>query len=277
MRKFFAKSLEGIVRLIEQQIQSVTSLGRGTKNILLIGGFAESPYLQEQLRISFERLRRVALQIPETSWTAVVRGAAICGVENIDTRMTTLTSWKRFYGVCVSENYSVINHSSFQQSPTKQNIQNGQKLALNRMMWLIRKGDIVTSEIHQEFTANFVSNQDRSGYLSIYAFGDDDDEYNFDDEPPETLDGRENGEVNAKHKLISTYFAPDLRRVGSMKWDLNRFDLSNFQKASTRGSRKSQVSYRAPCQLRTILRTNELEFLMLWGNQTIGSTIIRYK
>jgi hypothetical protein len=193
MRRFFAKSLEGIVRLIEEQIQSIRNKGRSTKNILLIGGFAESPYLNDQLKISFETLRRIALQVPDTSWTAVVRGAAICGVENVGSRMTTLNAWKRSYGLCVSENYSVINHSSSQQDPVTQDLRNGQRLALRRLMWLVRKGDIESSETTHEFTVNFSSNQDRSGYLSIYAYGDDDDEFNFDDEPPEALDGRESG------------------------------------------------------------------------------------
>jgi hypothetical protein len=279
MRRFFAKSLEGIIRLIEEQIQSITNKGRSTKNILLIGGFAESPYLKDQLMISFETLRRIGLQIPETSWTAVVRGAAICGVENLGSRMTTLTAWKRFYGVSVSENYSIINHSGSQQAPTIQNLRNGQKLVLGRMMWLIRKGDIVSSEITHNFTVNFFSNQERSGYLSIYAYGDDDDAYNFDDEPPEALDGRENGKTHLKLHMISTYNALEVKPIGKMKWDLDRFDLSNFQRiqpGAKKISKSAGAGYCAPCQLKTILRNTNLEFQIVWKNQPIGSTSVRY-
>ncbi|KAH0558448.1 hypothetical protein GP486_004894 [Trichoglossum hirsutum] len=66
MRSFFEPCVDRIVDLIQGQVGQIERLRTRPKNIFLIGGFAESKYLQEEIEYSL-RLRNIQLRIPDTS------------------------------------------------------------------------------------------------------------------------------------------------------------------------------------------------------------------
>lgn len=99
MAAFFDDRVDGVVRLVQSQIDKVVaSKGRRVKvrsdwktngrllttdqNLFLVGGFGASTYLREKLKESLD-LRKVKLRRPneDQSWTAVVKGAVVYGVE----------------------------------------------------------------------------------------------------------------------------------------------------------------------------------------------------
>ena len=83
MKSFFERCVDGVVEQIQSQIQQVevkknrvkvnNSLSNNVmvrqliaQNVFLVGGFGESPYLQEELEESL-RLIKVAMRRPDTS------------------------------------------------------------------------------------------------------------------------------------------------------------------------------------------------------------------
>ena len=83
MKSFFNPCVEGVVELIQGQIQQVEKRRNRVKvnnslpknvtvgqlivqNVILVGGFGESLYLQEELKESLD-LRRITMQRPDTS------------------------------------------------------------------------------------------------------------------------------------------------------------------------------------------------------------------
>jgi len=83
MKSFFNPCVDGVVELIQGQIQQVEKRRNRVKvnnslpknvtvgqlivqNVFLVGGFGESLYLQEELKESLD-LRRITMQRPDTS------------------------------------------------------------------------------------------------------------------------------------------------------------------------------------------------------------------
>jgi hypothetical protein len=83
MKSFFDPCVDGVVDLVLGQVQQVerkydrvrvnSSLPKNVmvrqlivQNVFLIGGFSESPYLQEELKRSLE-LRKITMRHPDTS------------------------------------------------------------------------------------------------------------------------------------------------------------------------------------------------------------------
>ncbi|KUJ14213.1 uncharacterized protein LY89DRAFT_720573 [Mollisia scopiformis] len=83
MREFFDPCIDGIINLILGQFQQVHLKKNRVKDVFLVGGFSESPYLRDEIKESL-RLRRVALRYPDKHkiHNAVVQGAVIYGIEN---------------------------------------------------------------------------------------------------------------------------------------------------------------------------------------------------
>lgn len=72
MKAFFDPCVDGVIELIKGQILQIERKNKRVKTIFLVGGFGESPYLQQEVEFSM-RLRGIKLKRPDTSWTAVVR------------------------------------------------------------------------------------------------------------------------------------------------------------------------------------------------------------
>lgn len=64
MKGLFDPCVNRIVDLIQGQIQQVERTKNRVKNVFLVGGFGESPYLQQELKKSLD-LRKIKMRRPE--------------------------------------------------------------------------------------------------------------------------------------------------------------------------------------------------------------------
>jgi hypothetical protein len=80
---------------------------------------------------------------PQKSWTAVVRGAVICGIEKMDNPSLRLTNpCRHSYAFCQDEIYSATHHSD------EDAIQIGGKTyAQSQLDWLLNKGDLILDHV----------------------------------------------------------------------------------------------------------------------------------
>jgi hypothetical protein len=125
-------------------------------------------------------LRDVELHRPDTSWTAVVRGAVICGIEkqnDFQSQFVTMEECQRSYGLAVSEEYSAIKHLEPKDvAPSKLS---QTYMAEEQMLWLIRKGDVLLSDLPREVSTPVALQFDindvhlRRGKMPIYGSSDE--------------------------------------------------------------------------------------------------------
>lgn len=118
------------------------------------------------------------LRRPETSWTAVVQGAVICGIEKETTKnLVKATSCLHNYGIRVAEVFSDTYHDPRDEVT---NEISGMKMAEGQLLWLLNKGDVVLSskpyKAEQDITVAFKKTEERSGQITIYRFSEDDEE-----------------------------------------------------------------------------------------------------
>merc|ERR1711939_1152105 len=159
MQGFFDPCVDDVVELIADQVDQAEEAGRWVKNIVMIGGFAESRYLEAEIDKSMN-LRGIRLRRPPTSWTAVVRGAVISGIENPQSAILT-KSCPTSYGICLNEQYTATKNfykDEFVNPYTRQ------RMAAGQMTWLVQKGDLI------------LANQNRVGErLFTHTFWEGDD------------------------------------------------------------------------------------------------------
>jgi hypothetical protein len=142
-----------------------------------VGGFGKSKYLQDLIRETF-KLWKMNLRRPDTSWTAVVQGAVICGIEKETTKnLIKATACRHNYGIRVAEVFSDTYHDPRDEVT---NEVNGIKMAEGQLLWMLNKGDVVLStkpyKAEQDITVTFMKTDERKGQITIYRFSDDDEE-----------------------------------------------------------------------------------------------------
>ncbi|KAH0538333.1 hypothetical protein FGG08_005068 [Glutinoglossum americanum] len=246
MRSFFDPCVDRIVELIEGQIAQVARLQTRLKNIFLIGGFAESKYLREEIEYSL-RLRNIQVRRPDTSWTAVVRGAAIFGIEKSTSKvLSAMSACPRSYGVSVSQSFSEIQHDDqdyFVDPLTKT------PMAKEQLMWLIKKGDLILSDepkvVKQWFTKIFSETGPREGKIPLYA-------YSEDDIPERTFDSQN-----------------ELTVVHILEYDLTDVPLQEFTRQQPPGN--SPPFYVASLRLIMRLDPQRLKIELCWNERTLCS------
>jgi hypothetical protein len=76
---------------------------------------------------------------PEKSWTAVVRGAVVCGIEKLGNKSLKHTNpCRHSYGVCLDEMYRSTHHS-----PQDAVQVGGSTFVQGQLDWLLNKDDLV--------------------------------------------------------------------------------------------------------------------------------------
>ncbi|OQV06071.1 hypothetical protein CLAIMM_10703 [Cladophialophora immunda] len=185
MTGFFDFCVGKIMDLLLGHIRQIDNLGKQVKNIFLVGGFGESPYLQEEIEFSL-RLRRIKLRRPDTSWTAVVRGAVLHGIEK-DTisNLSVATPCPRHFGISVSEPFSKIRHD---EKDVTVNPITKSPIVEGRLLWMLSKGDLVLSDspttVSQMISLSFRDTDKTKRQLTIYSYAGDDGD---DDDRPHTI------------------------------------------------------------------------------------------
>jgi hypothetical protein len=109
-------------------------------------------------------------------WTAVVRGAALYGIEKLDHKtLTLMTTCPRSYGAMLHAGFSRPRHN------VKDHLEDdltSKPKAKGQLTWLIEKGDLLLSTepkvSEREFGFNFQDQGTRNFSLPIYEYLDDD-------------------------------------------------------------------------------------------------------
>jgi len=104
MKSIFDPIVDRILKLTEEQYQA--SARRPTK-LLLVGGFAGSPYLQQRVKAAFGG-RVEAVVVPPTPGAAVVKGAVIYG---LNPRVVASRIARRTYGTDVAVPFAPSSHN----------------------------------------------------------------------------------------------------------------------------------------------------------------------
>ncbi|KAJ9663048.1 hypothetical protein H2198_001040 [Neophaeococcomyces mojaviensis] len=196
-KKSFSSATQTIKLDLPGPLSGLTIEGR---NVFLVGGFGESVYLQEELQRSL-KMRRITMRRPETkkSWTAVVQGAVIYGIEkDRHKNLRRMFMCTKSYGILINEAFSVDRfdpRDCFMESGTKTT------MAGKQFAWLIRRGDLILSDedkkVHKWFSCPFQTSHGRKFDLPVYVYprdDDDDDEGDEDDEEDDVPDRWENGQ-----------------------------------------------------------------------------------
>ncbi|KAJ4412725.1 hypothetical protein N0V91_000487 [Didymella pomorum] len=140
MEGFFDACINKIVKLIQIHIKRIEERHSRPKNLFLVGGFGESVYLQHHLEDTLrEEDWKMKFRRPSESWTAVVQGAVVCGVEKDTIMNLRRTNRCRYsYAVCLDEVFNKMNHFDEELAQL-----NGRNVAASQLIWLLNEGDLV--------------------------------------------------------------------------------------------------------------------------------------
>jgi hypothetical protein len=210
------------------------------------------------------------LTIASQRWTAVVRGAAICGVEKINFKMHTMKAWSRYYGVSVDEKFSNIRHDV---KDLKFDYMTQTWVAKGQLMWLIKKGDLIISDpqmppvAEYSFDFMFPETHDRRGSIRIYSYDDED--------APENLADAIGGKIHYIGLLCIPNSKLEVQIARELKWNLRNYDLKDFIYVQPTEKDKP-AQYYAGFHLKLELKGDDLEATLTWKNEVLSNEKIRY-
>jgi len=247
MAGFFNGCVEKIMGLLQGHVRQIDNAHKQVKNIFLVGGFGESPYLQETIEFSL-RLRKIKLRRPDTSWTAVVRGAVLHGIEkDASSTLSIATGSPRYFGISVNEKFSRISHE--EKDMVIDPVTNSQKVE-GQLLWLFHRADLVLSDApttcHQILTISFRESDTAERELTVYSYSDD------DDEPPTRI-----------HNSLD-----DLSVSHILQYSLTDLDKKMLERTRT----KSGIFFVARLTLTLVLSTNSLNSTLSWNGNSIATS-----
>ncbi|KEQ57514.1 uncharacterized protein M437DRAFT_61318, partial [Aureobasidium melanogenum CBS 110374] len=136
--EIFRPIVDKVIELIERQRNVLATHGKTAKGLIMVGGFGFSGYLYRYLKSRF------ADEDPPpaytSSWTAVVRGAVLAGLER---DLVVSRKARRHYGVVCSVSWDPSIHplkNKFIDRITKE------LRARNQMLWYIERGQDMPSD-----------------------------------------------------------------------------------------------------------------------------------
>ncbi|KAL5115879.1 hypothetical protein ACEQ8H_006195 [Pleosporales sp. CAS-2024a] len=141
LREMFDFSVAQTYKLLTAQKLQAENNGVQIKYVFLVGGFSESPYMYDTIKKFAKDLRLQAFR-PASAWSAVVRGAAMAGLEGGNDHLVKNRKCRRNYGVSCNEDFKPTKHS---ESESYICPYDGRKMALGQMDWLLKKSEALTT------------------------------------------------------------------------------------------------------------------------------------
>ncbi|KAF1828846.1 hypothetical protein BDW02DRAFT_200221 [Decorospora gaudefroyi] len=140
MRYFFDVCIKQIVTLIWEHVDIIEKRGSRPKHLFLVGGFGASGYLQHRLAETIkEEEMQMSYRQPQESWTAVVRGAVVCGIEKgALPNLRKTDACRHNFAICLDELYSKTRHAARDITQI-----HGATYAQSQLTWLLNKGDLI--------------------------------------------------------------------------------------------------------------------------------------
>jgi hypothetical protein len=188
---------------------------------------------------------KVKFRTPDTSWTAIVQGAVVCGIDNVHiSSIRRAKSCEYSYGVGMDEIFQETYHAREDLVHER----DGESYAQAQLIWLINEGDAIFSHEPHVITKEFdVISSWAEDYidLPIYRYSG---KYDGDEaDRPERLKNALEGmishflpEIKASAKISQKCLKP--LYLGSTSTIFAASYLANFVKSMADGSRCSQVS-----------------------------------
>jgi hypothetical protein len=134
LQSLFDPVIAKIIDLVNQQVREVRKDGGNPiTNLILVGGFGESPYLYDKLK-RWSKDKQIAVRCPEEAWSAVVRGAALRGLEGA---AVVKKRCRRHYGIELGQ---VFKPGVDDEADAYICAYSGVKYAGGHMTWVIAKG-----------------------------------------------------------------------------------------------------------------------------------------
>lgn len=133
MQRLFEPVLNDILTLLYMQLEDIQAKSFKLDRIILVGGFGESPYLNQRLSAWCKSNGNIRLLCPENCQSAIARGAALRGLEG----GPGSKQCRRHYGVQINQEFLPAVHG--ERYDTYIDGLTGRKYCKNVMDWMILK------------------------------------------------------------------------------------------------------------------------------------------
>ncbi|KAL6709496.1 hypothetical protein ACN47E_001431 [Coniothyrium glycines] len=245
MEKFFDDSVYNITMLIKDHIRRIRRERKNRpKNLFLVGGYGTSEYLKAQIADMLEEENMTMhLRTPRESWTAVVRGAVVCGIEKAgNTSLKRTNSCRHSYAFCQDEIYADSHHSS------EDAVQIGAlTYAQSQLDWILSKGDLILADEPTFRERSFILRLSRRRLdtlkLPIWR------NLSHESERPVRFDDA----------------SDELKKAGELDIDLEKVDLKS-----------SNFHYEVKLRLVLLLEWDVLRASVWWDDKQLSTTQLEY-
>ncbi|KXS95922.1 hypothetical protein AC578_5199 [Pseudocercospora eumusae] len=246
IKQMFDPVINKIKDLLQSQLDAERKQsGKVTiKTVLLVGGFGDSTYLNNVIR-DWCKQRGLRLLCPEHPQSAIVRGAALSGLLNIQ---PTSRRSRRHYGFSCHEPFDPLRHRLEDRFIW---FWNNKPHASGNMFWELAKGDNVDDKT--EITTEMSSTV-------------------WDDEPTKTSEM----EIYCSDADEPPMFERDLavKKLAVMRQDFSKLDLSGFPSKTVNGRTVRHIT--AKYIIRFGHRRGVLSFVSTVNGSEVGSTTVTF-
>ncbi|KAK4609911.1 Heat shock protein 12B [Fulvia fulva] len=246
LRKLFDPVVAMIIGLIESQLEAEKRQKKGKvtiKTIILVGGFGDSVYLNDKLREWCQKAQ-IRLICPEHPQAAIVRGAALSGLQQIQ---PTSRRARRHYGFCFSLPFDRVRHRAQDKYIFAWD---GSARADGNLCWEMAKGDLIDEDTKLTSSFHSLVYEDSPGSHSSTIYSCD------LDDPPDHIR------------------VPGAKKVAQMKMDFKSLDLTQYQSRWHNGRLLRKVD--AEFQIHFGTRRGVLEFSCVAGGKQIGNATVSF-
>ncbi|RYN41192.1 hypothetical protein AA0112_g2169 [Alternaria arborescens] len=171
MIEMFEMSVRRTYELLGDQLDQLRKNKKvKPKYVFMVGGFSESPYMYEKIKMFVARCNGLQAIKPAYAWSAVARGAAAKGLEDGKKSAIKTRKCRRYYGTDFSTRFEASKHNEADSYISIFDVTNR---AGNQMEWLLTLGqDLPTSkEVHAKasFHASFWPGENRAYTVELFA------------------------------------------------------------------------------------------------------------
>ncbi|KAL8938655.1 MAG: hypothetical protein Q9216_003775 [Gyalolechia sp. 2 TL-2023] len=143
LREIFEPVIKKIIDLVNQQVEATLETKSTVRAIVMVGGFSENEYLHSRLCEAVKH-HNIEVQRSPQSWTAVVRGALMKGLAEVNSNNAVVSITGRVARVSVgtesAKPYDKTKHPTAKRFWSAAN----ERHEVNTFDWFIKKGEKVT-------------------------------------------------------------------------------------------------------------------------------------
>ncbi|PUU75810.1 hypothetical protein B9Z19DRAFT_1152327 [Tuber borchii] len=247
MKGLFDPIVKQVISLVEQQVRDSNKLDSSNKvsTIFLVGGFGESAYLYKEMQAGVRRQSyHIRVINPNFSWSAVVRGSVLHGVQGI----VHTRKLKQHYGMRLGIEFKPGVHD---EEDSYINPFDEIKYTRDNVKWVARKGDDANNEkvISIPCVNSFLPGNKRTIKLTLVGC-------KFDNPPR-----------SAKHWMVDT--------LGTVICDVSMMPPSAFQVKRSGAFFQNAVS-RASYTIDMKVGSADLELDLMHAGKSYGKARIEY-